>query len=90
MRTELYLERTSMNPKSQLATTLRSSLFFLVSVFTAAILGLSWTAPVQAQAPTPLKQIQTIPLPKVEGYFDHMAVDVKGQRLFVTGEHQRH
>ena len=22
-------------------------------------------------------------------YFDHMAVDVKGQRLFVPGEHQR-
>jgi DNA-binding beta-propeller fold protein YncE len=89
MRTELYPERKSMNPKSQLVTTLRSSLFFLVSIFTAAIMGLSWTPPVQAQAPTPLKQIQTIPLPKVEGYFDHMAVDIKGQRLFVTGEHQR-
>jgi len=32
---------------------------------------------------------QSIPLPNVEGYFDHMAVDVKGQRLFVPGEHQR-
>src|SRR5260370_17175748 len=43
----------------------------------------------QAQTGAPLKLIQTIPLPNVEGYFDHMAVDVKGQRLFVPGEHQR-
>jgi len=33
--------------------------------------------------------VQAIPLPNVEGYFDHMAVDTKGQRLFVPGEHQR-
>jgi hypothetical protein len=37
----------------------------------------------------PLRLVQTIPLPNVEGYFDHMAVDTKGQRLFVPGEHQR-
>jgi DNA-binding beta-propeller fold protein YncE len=37
----------------------------------------------------PLRLLQTIPLPNVEGYFDHMAVDTKGQRLFVPGEHQR-
>src|ERR1700716_3334732 len=43
----------------------------------------------QAQTGAPLKLIQTIPLPNVEGYFDHMAVDIKGQRLFVPGEHQR-
>jgi DNA-binding beta-propeller fold protein YncE len=41
------------------------------------------------QTSAPLKQIQSIPLPNVEGYFDHMAVDIKGQRLFVPGEHQR-
>ncbi len=44
---------------------------------------------VHAQPGAPMKLIQTIPLPQVEGYFDHMAVDVKGQRLFVPGEHQR-
>ena len=44
---------------------------------------------VQSQTSAPLKQVQNIPLPNVEGYFDHMAVDVKGQRLFVPGEHQR-
>jgi DNA-binding beta-propeller fold protein YncE len=36
-----------------------------------------------------LRLVQAIPLPSVEGYFDHMAVDMKGQRLFVPGEHQR-
>ena len=41
------------------------------------------------QSSAPMKQIQSIPLPNVEGYFDHMAVDIKGQRLFVPGEHQR-
>src|SRR5216684_1318056 len=43
----------------------------------------------QGQTNAPLKQIQSIPLPNVEGYFDHMAVDINGQRLFVPGEHQR-
>ena len=37
----------------------------------------------------PMKLIQTIPMPNVEGYFDHPAVDVKGERLFAPGEHQR-
>src|SRR2546428_7717912 len=32
-----------------------------------------------------LRLVQTIPLP-TEGYMDHLTVDVKGQRLFVTGE----
>ena len=40
----------------------------------------------QAQISPPLKPIQTIPLPNVEGYFDHPAVDIKGQRLFIPGE----
>jgi hypothetical protein len=43
----------------------------------------------EAQTKAPMRLVQTIPLPNVEGYFDHMAVDVKGQRLFVTGEHKR-
>jgi YVTN family beta-propeller protein len=32
----------------------------------------------------PLKRVQTIPLPGVEGRFDHCAADVKGRRLFVA------
>jgi hypothetical protein len=31
-----------------------------------------------------LKLIQTIPLPGVKGRFDHLAIDVNGQRLFVA------
>jgi DNA-binding beta-propeller fold protein YncE len=42
----------------------------------------------QAQSTVPLRWVQTIPLPNVEGYFDHPAIDVKGQRLFVPGEFQ--
>jgi len=33
-----------------------------------------------------LRLVQTIPLP-TEGYMDRIGVDVKGQRLFVSGEH---
>src|SRR5260370_6960881 len=43
----------------------------------------------QSESSGPLKQIQRSPLANVEGYFGHMAVDVKGQRLFIPGEHQR-
>jgi hypothetical protein len=32
-----------------------------------------------------LRLVQTTPLP-LEGYIDHMTVDVKGQRLFISGE----
>src|SRR5258708_6358902 len=32
-----------------------------------------------------LRLVQTSPLP-TEGYMDHLAVDVKGQRLFICGE----
>jgi hypothetical protein len=45
--------------------------------------------PARGQDNPPMKLIRSIPLPNVEGYFDHMAVDLKGQRLFVPGEHQR-
>ena len=37
-----------------------------------------------AQTTTPLKLIQTIPLPGVRGRFDHCAADPKGHRLFVA------
>ena len=53
------------------------------------IFGVILIPGVQAQTSAPLRQIQTIPLPNVEGYFDHPAVDVKGQRLFVPGEYQK-
>ena len=47
------------------------------------------TPSARCQNAAPMKPVQTIPLPNVEGYFDHMAVDIKGQRLFVPGEHHR-
>jgi DNA-binding beta-propeller fold protein YncE len=41
-----------------------------------------------AQSKPPLKLVQTIPLPDLpkEGDFDHFAVDVAGNRLFLTAE----
>ena len=37
-----------------------------------------------AQQPPTLKLVQTIPLPGVQGRFDHSAIDGKGHRLFVS------
>jgi len=38
----------------------------------------------QAQDATPLRLVQTILLPNVEGRIDHMAIDLTGQRLFIA------
>src|SRR6202051_1854461 len=47
----------------------------------------AFTGGVRAQVPGPLKLIQTIPLPGLkDGDFDHFAVDVPGQRLFLAAE----
>lgn len=37
-----------------------------------------------AHQPEPLRLVATVPLPRVEGRIDHMAIDVAGQRLFVA------
>src|ERR1700732_3456652 len=37
-------------------------------------------------ARVPLKLLQTIPLPGVDGALDHMAIDVQRQRLFIPSE----
>jgi len=50
------------------------------------ILPLGFGAAAHGQAAAPLKLIQTIPLPGVPGALDHMAIDVRGQRLFVPAE----
>jgi len=39
---------------------------------------------IEAQEGSPLRFVQTIPLPGVEGRIDHMAIDSKGQRLFIA------
>src|SRR5713226_3909829 len=41
---------------------------------------------VNAQGNTPLKLLHTTPLPGFAGDLDHFAVDLKGNRLFVTAE----
>jgi DNA-binding beta-propeller fold protein YncE len=38
----------------------------------------------KAQANAPLKLEKTIELPEVQGRIDHMSIDIKGQRLFVS------
>lgn len=42
------------------------------------------SSPTQSARTEPLRLLQRIPLPKVEGRIDHMAIDLTGQRLFVT------
>lgn len=42
------------------------------------------TRNLEAEETGPLRLIQTIPLHNVEGRVDHMAVDLKGQRLFIA------
>src|SRR5438093_785614 len=69
-------------------------LLALWTIFIPGAQGLQSPAP----APPPLmpmvtmsgllRLVQTIPLP-TEGYMDHITVDVKGQRLFITGEANR-
>lgn len=47
----------------------------------AAIALAAWA---RAQTTQPLRLVQTIPMPNVAGRIDHLAVDVKGGRLFVA------
>jgi hypothetical protein len=65
------------------------SIFLVLSI----VGGLSGLAGTQGQKrepekaekkPLPLKLVQTIPLPGVEGRIDHMNVDVQGKRLFMV------
>jgi len=48
-------------------------------IILAAFSGLSW-----AQAVQPLRLEKTIELPDVQGRIDHMSIDAKGERLFVS------
>jgi len=40
----------------------------------------------RAQTAAPLKLLQTIPLPGIDGAMDHMDMDIQGQRLFIPAE----
>jgi DNA-binding beta-propeller fold protein YncE len=58
---------------------------FLVSLAVVMIAFIAVTA--SAQNKSPLRLVQSIPLPDLkEGDFDHFAVDLAGNRLFLTGE----
>src|SRR5258708_25187128 len=46
--------------------------------------GQSPHALIQGPQKNPLVLVQTIPLPDVEGRIDHLAVDIKNQRLFMA------
>ena len=50
------------------------------------VLLFALTLPSYAQDKPPLKLVATTPLPGFTGDFDHFAVDLKGQRLFLTAE----
>ena len=52
-----------------------------------ALLLIALVAPIitaQAQEGTPLRLLQTIPLPNAKGRIDHLAVDLKARRLFIA------
>jgi hypothetical protein len=60
---------------------------FLATLVAAIIVFYGVTA--SAQSKPPLRLLQTIPLPDIKaGDFDHFAVDLAGNRLFLTGEAQ--
>ena len=58
-----------------------STIFCAFLIF---LMGMSMTRNLEAEEAGPLRWIQTIPLRNVEGRIDHMAVDAKGERLFIA------
>jgi glutamine cyclotransferase len=68
---------TPITEKSKLV----SAIFCPFLIF---LMGMAMTRNLEAEEAGPLRLIQTIPLRNVEGRIDHMAVDLKGQRLFIA------
>jgi DNA-binding beta-propeller fold protein YncE len=52
------------------------------SYFIFVLGALIWAG--DAQGSEPLRLLQTIPMPSIEGRIDHLAVDIKRERLFVA------
>jgi len=74
--------RVRKNFRTTEKKTMKRFLAFLVSAF---IILFAVTA--SAQSKPPLRLLQTIPLPDLKpGDFDHFAVDLAGNRLFLTAE----
>jgi DNA-binding beta-propeller fold protein YncE len=61
-----------------------------VGVLVLCLAELALTHHVKAQDNPPLKLVQKIPMPGVQGHTDHISVDIKGKRIFVpaNGEKQ--
>jgi DNA-binding beta-propeller fold protein YncE len=60
-----------------------------LAILFTSLMGLVSAAQAPAQTEPMPKLIGYITLPNVEGWMDHLAVDLKGQRLFVPAEHQK-
>jgi hypothetical protein len=58
-----------------------SAIFWPFLIF---LMGMAMPRNLEAEEAGPLRLIQTIPLRNVEGRIDHMAVDLKGERLFIA------
>jgi DNA-binding beta-propeller fold protein YncE len=60
---------------------------FAICILPIFVLTIVAFAGVHEQEPAnmPLRLLQTIPMPGVKGRLDHLDVDVRGQRLFVSG-----
>ena len=65
---------------------MRSLVKLLAVVLTSAWYAPAFCADSAASAGAPLKLIKTVDLPGIEGDFDHFAVDLKGNRLFLAAE----
>ena len=52
--------------------------------FLIFLMGMAMTRNLEAEEAGPLRLIQAIPLHNVAGRIDHMAVDLKGERLFIA------
>ena len=57
----------------------------IFNIFITILTALVCSARLAAQDNTPLRLVQTIPMPNVKGRIDHMDVDLKGKRLLVAG-----
>jgi DNA-binding beta-propeller fold protein YncE len=73
-------------PRLEIRPIACSALLLLIEIAMAAIVlpAMPGPPPVAAQESTVLTAESPIALAKVEGRMDHLSVDVKGQRLFVT------
>src|SRR5882757_50586 len=80
---ERWLLGTKLEKPPQGGTSMKAGLAILVTSLMALV------SSAQAQTEPMPKLIGYITLPNVEGWMDHLAVDVKGQRLFVPAEHQK-